>query len=78
MTSWNQVVFMGSGFALRAPRNDKGGRLNSKDRSMRIIRATDCLVMPWKNGGGTTTEMAVAPEGASLNDFDWRISMAHV
>ena len=45
---------------------------------MHIIRAADCLVMPWKNGGGTTTEIAVAPEGASLNDFDWRISMAHV
>ena len=45
---------------------------------MRIIRAADCLVMPWKNGGGATTEIAVAPEGASLNDFDWRISMAHV
>jgi environmental stress-induced protein Ves len=45
---------------------------------MRIIRAADCLVMPWKNGGGTTTEIAVAPAGASLSDFDWRISMAHV
>ncbi len=45
---------------------------------MRIIRAADCLVMPWKNGAGTTTEIAVAPEGASLSDFDWRISMAHV
>jgi environmental stress-induced protein Ves len=45
---------------------------------MRIIRAADCLVMPWKNGGGTTTEIAVSPDGASLDDFDWRISMAHV
>lgn len=45
---------------------------------MRIIRAADCKVMPWKNGGGTTTEIAVAPEGASLSDFAWRISMAHV
>ena len=45
---------------------------------MRIIRAADCKVMLWKNGGGTTTEIAVAPEGASLGDFDWRISMAHV
>jgi environmental stress-induced protein Ves len=45
---------------------------------MRIIRAADCKVMPWKNGGGTTTEIAVAPEGASLGDFDWRISMARV
>ncbi len=45
---------------------------------MRIICAADCRVMPWKNGGGTTTEIAVAPEGASLSDFDWRISMADV
>lgn len=45
---------------------------------MRLIRAADCRTMPWKNGGGTTTEIAVAPEGASLSDFDWRISMAHV
>lgn len=52
--------------------------MNSKDDSMRIIRAADCKVMPWKNGGGTTTEIAVAPESASLGDFDWRISMAHV
>ena len=45
---------------------------------MRIIRAADCKGMPWKNGGGTTTEIAVSPEGAPLSDFDWRISMAHV
>ncbi len=45
---------------------------------MRIIRAADCRTMPWKNGGGTTTEIAVAPQGSTLNDFDWRISMAHV
>jgi environmental stress-induced protein Ves len=34
--------------------------------------------MPWKNGGGTTTEIARSPGGDSLADFDWRISMAHV
>jgi environmental stress-induced protein Ves len=34
--------------------------------------------MPWKNGGGVTTEIAVAPEGAGLSEFDWRISMATV
>lgn len=45
---------------------------------MRIIRAADRRVMPWKNGGGTTTEIAIFPEGASLSDFDWRISTAHV
>jgi environmental stress-induced protein Ves len=45
---------------------------------MRILRAADCRVMPWKNGGGTTTEIAVSPEGAGLEDFDWRVSMARV
>lgn len=45
---------------------------------MRIIRASDCKTTPWKNGGGSTTEIAVAPAKASLEDFDWRISMAVV
>lgn len=45
---------------------------------MRIIRASACRTMPWKNGGGTTTEIAAHPPGASLDGFDWRISMAHV
>jgi environmental stress-induced protein Ves len=34
--------------------------------------------MPWKNGGGETAEIAVFPEGAGLDDFDWRVSMALV
>jgi uncharacterized protein len=34
--------------------------------------------MPWKNGGGETFEIAVSPQGASLEDMDWRISMAVV
>ena len=45
---------------------------------MRILRAADYRVMPWKNGGGTTTEIMVSPDGAGLDDFDWRISMARV
>jgi environmental stress-induced protein Ves len=45
---------------------------------MRILRASDNRQMPWKNGGGVTTEIAVAPSGASVGDFDWRISMATV
>ncbi|MEI9410779.1 HutD family protein [Mesorhizobium salmacidum] len=45
---------------------------------MRVLRATDYRVMPWKNGGGTTTEIAVSPDGAGLDDFDWRVSMARV
>lgn len=45
---------------------------------MRVFRAADHRSMPWKNGGGTTTEIAVSPPGASMEDFDWRVSMAHV
>jgi environmental stress-induced protein Ves len=45
---------------------------------MRILRAADYRSMPWKNGGGVTTEVAVSPAGAGLDDFDWRISMARV
>jgi environmental stress-induced protein Ves len=45
---------------------------------MRILRAADYRVMPWKNGGGTTTEIAVSPDGAGLDDFDWRVSMARI
>lgn len=33
---------------------------------------------PWKNGGGQTAEIAVSPQGAGLDDFDWRISTAIV
>lgn len=45
---------------------------------MQILRASDHRQMPWKNGGGVTTEIAIAPPGASVGDFDWRISMATV
>lgn len=45
---------------------------------IRLLRAADHRSMPWKNGGGTTTEIAVAPDGAGLDDFDWRVSMARV
>lgn len=33
---------------------------------------------PWKNGGGTTREIAAFPPQASLDDFTWRLSMARV
>lgn len=34
--------------------------------------------MPWKNGGGTTTQLAISPQGASMDNFEWRISTARV
>lgn len=45
---------------------------------MKILRASDHKRMPWKNGGGETVEIAVYPAGASIEGFDWRISMATV
>ncbi|MES5098558.1 HutD family protein [Agrobacterium sp. BA1120] len=45
---------------------------------MKILRASDYKRMPWKNGKGETVEIAVFPSNASLDDFDWRISMAAV
>lgn len=45
---------------------------------MKIIRAANCRTSPWKNGGGSTTEIAVGPIDASLDNFDWRVSMARV
>jgi environmental stress-induced protein Ves len=47
---------------------------------VRILRSSDYRIMPWKNGGGTTTEIFVAPENAGLSGqpFDWRVSIADV
>jgi environmental stress-induced protein Ves len=45
---------------------------------LRILRNTDYPSRPWKNGGGTTRDIFVSPPGASLDEFDWRLSLAHV
>lgn len=33
---------------------------------------------PWKNGGGTTREIASWPAGAAPGDFGWRVSIATI
>jgi environmental stress-induced protein Ves len=33
---------------------------------------------PWKNGGGMTREIAAWPEGAGMDGFDWRVSIATI
>jgi environmental stress-induced protein Ves len=43
-----------------------------------LIAAHHLRHMPWKNGGGSTTEVVVHPPGASLSDFAWRLSLAEV
>lgn len=45
---------------------------------MRVIPSSEQRAMPWKNGGGVTYEIAVYPEGAGIDAFEWRLSMADV
>ena len=33
---------------------------------------------PWKNGGGSTTQIAVFPPDAGFDEFDWRVSLATI
>jgi environmental stress-induced protein Ves len=45
---------------------------------MTIIPFDLLQAVPWKNGLGITREIAVAPAGASMDDFLWRVSIADV
>lgn len=43
-----------------------------------LLDPTTARAMPWKNGGGSTVELAISPADAGLEDFAWRISTAQV
>lgn len=43
-----------------------------------LIRRADQPVVPWRNGGGSTREVAVSPAGAGSGEFTWRVSQATV
>lgn len=43
---------------------------------MQLHMASERHSLPWKNGQGWTTDVAVFPEGSGLENFDWRISLA--
>lgn len=45
--------------------------------SVRLLRREDYRHMPWKNGGGSTMEVARWPEGEA-SDFLWRVSLATI
>ena len=45
---------------------------------MRLLARDERVARPWKNGGGTTREVAVSPDGAGLDDFAWRVSLAEL
>lgn len=40
--------------------------------------ATERVPAPWRNGGGSTSQVAIHPASAGTEDFDWRISIATV
>jgi uncharacterized protein len=44
---------------------------------MQIIAPEQFKILPWKNGKGTTTELAISSEG-TMENFDWRLSIATV
>ena len=43
-----------------------------------LIQYASLRPTPWKNGGGSTTEIAVWPAGAGFDEFDWRVSLATI
>jgi len=45
---------------------------------VRLLMPADYRSMPWKNGGGRTTEIAAYPPGATLDTFLCRVSLADV
>ncbi|MFE2108218.1 HutD family protein [Kitasatospora sp. NPDC059463] len=45
---------------------------------VRYLRAAERPATAWRNGGGVTREVAGFPEGAGLDDFGWRVSLADV
>jgi uncharacterized protein len=47
-------------------------------KTCRILTPGDYRAMPWKNGGGTTTEIHIHPEGAGWGEFDWRVGIADI
>jgi environmental stress-induced protein Ves len=46
--------------------------------TMNRFNVHDLPAMPWKNGGGVTREIVCQPLGASMSDFDWRVSIAQI
>ncbi len=44
---------------------------------IKIIPSANFVTTPWKNGKGITTELAISPNG-TLENFDWRLSIASV
>ena len=42
------------------------------------INISEVPSVPWKNGGGSTKEIAAFPPNAGIDDFIWRVSVAEI
>ena len=45
---------------------------------MRVLKADEYTRMLWRNGHGETAQVAIGPATATLEGFDWRVSMARI
>lgn len=48
------------------------------NRHMKVLRTDRYPTVPWRNGGGTTREIAVHYDQSRHDDFLWRLSIATV
>ena len=46
--------------------------------SVHFFSSAQLPATPWKNGGGITQEVVCWPQGAGLDRFQWRISIAQI
>ncbi|WP_258804142.1 HutD/Ves family protein [Pseudarthrobacter sp. NS4] len=58
------------------PGSNSSGSTTGAVRS--VLYASLLPPVHWKNGGGITREIALAPQGAGYADFDWRLSLADI
>ena len=45
---------------------------------IKLLSSLAYRMVPWKNGGGATAEIAVDPEGAGWDEFNWRVAIADI
>lgn len=59
---------------MRAP----AGRHRAHAMAFQRFDLAAMAATPWKNGGGSTREIACWPPGAGFEHFDWRVSVASI
>lgn len=52
--------------------------MDTETMAMHFFDLATTASTPWKNGGGSTQELACWPPGADMNGFEWRVSLATV